>query len=48
LAIDLSYAKDGEWLAHAEKAVLLISAIGEFSWRANERATSIAAATATA
>ncbi len=36
-AIDISYAKDGEWLAHAEKAVLLLSARGEFYCRANER-----------
>ena len=31
------YAKDGKWLAHAEKTVLLLSARREFYCRANER-----------
>ncbi len=44
----MSFAKDGKWLAHAEEAVLLLSARGEFYCRANERATSTPAATATA
>ncbi len=42
------YAKDGELLDHAEKAVLLLSARGEFYCRPNESATSTVAVTAAA